>query len=274
MNGAGGKGPDLANRLVTGLVAGGVALACAAIGAKALVVLVIVALVVAGAEFYQALRSSGHHPATLLGLAAIAGVVGAAYWRGEVAQPLILVLVLLFSFLWYLLGVVKARPAMNVAVTVMAFVYIGFLGSYAALILRLPNGVGMLLGAVLATVAHDVGSYFAGRLGGRTPLAPAISPNKTFEGLMGGTFATLIVCLVVVRAMDPPWDLGRAFWLAVVVAVVSPLGDLCESLVKRDLGVKDMGRILPGHGGVLDRIDALLFVIPATYYLAVVLKFG
>ena len=90
---------------------------------------------------------------------------------------------------------------------------------------------------------------------------------------MGGTFATLVVSVLLVSRIAP-WNAGRAFWLAVVVAVAAPLGDLCESMIKRDLGIKDMGKLLPGHGGVLDRIDALLFVIPATYYLVRLLEFA
>ena len=180
-----------------------------------------------------------------------------------------------FTLLWYLAGVVRARPTMNVAVTLMTFLYIAFLGSFAALLLTAPldHGIGLVLGAVLATIAHDIGSYFVGRWGGKTPLAPAISPGKTVEGLVGGSLATLLMCLVVVRAISP-WDGGKAFWLAVVVAVAAPLGDLSESMIKRDLGVKDMGALLPGHGGVLDRIDALLFVMPATYYLVRLLNFA
>ncbi len=101
-------------------------------------------------------------------------------------------------------------------------------------------------------------------------MAPTISPHKTFEGLVGGTFVTLAVCLLLIRSIAP-WNAGRAFWLAVVVSIAAPLGDLCESMIKRDLNVKDMGNTLPGHGGILDRVDALLFVLPATYYLALVL---
>ena len=158
---------------------------------------------------------------------------------------------------------------MNIAASLMAFVYVGFLGSFAALILKEAgdNGIGLLLGAVIATVAFDVGSFFVGRASGKTPLAPGLSPNKTFEGLVGGVITCVLVSLVLVGRIYP-WNTGKAFWLGVVVAVVAPLGDLCESMIKRDLGVKDMGKLLPGHGGVLDRIDALLFVIPATYYLA------
>jgi phosphatidate cytidylyltransferase len=182
-----------------------------------------------------------------------------------VAFPLILTLVVIFSFLWYLAGVVHAKPTMNIAVTVFAFVYVGFLGSFAALFLAVPDerGVGLLLGAVIVTAAHDIGAYVVGKYWGKTPLAPELSPNKTFEGLVGGVLASVFVSLVVV-AQIAPWDGWKAFWLGVVVAIAAPLGDLCESMIKRDLGVKDMGKLLPGHGGVLDRIDALLFVIPAT----------
>ena len=266
--GGAGRGGDLSSRVITGLGAAAVVLVAAFIGPAALVALTAVALVAGAAELFAALRSRGYQPATLLGVVATGSMVGAAYWRGEAAFPLVVSLVVVFSLLWYLTGVVRARPTMNVAVTLLAFLYVGFLGSFAALLLRLPGGggTGLLLGAVVATVAHDVGSYFSGRWQGRTPLAASISPKKTVEGLIGGTLVTLVVCLLVVKGISP-WDGGSAFWLGVVVAVAAPLGDLCESLIKRDLDVKDMGSILPGHGGVLDRIDALLFVIPATYHL-------
>jgi phosphatidate cytidylyltransferase len=190
-----------------------------------------------------------------------------------VAVPLVLALFVVFGLLWYLAGVVRARPAVNLAVTVMAFLYVGFLGSFVALMLRAParHGVAFLLGAVLATAAYDVGAFMFGRWMGRTPLAPDVSPNKTLEGTLGASLVTLVVCLALVR-MIHPWTFMRSFWLAVVVVVAAPLGDLCESMIKRDLAVKDMGSMLPGHGGILDRVDALLFVVPAVYYLVRLLK--
>ena len=96
-------------------------------------------------------------------------------------------------------------------------------------------------------------------------MAPNISPNKTWEGFAGGAVACVLSAIVV--AQIHPWTAGSAIALAVLVAVVAPLGDLAESMVKRDIGVKDMGSILPGHGGVLDRFDAMLFVLPGVYYL-------
>jgi phosphatidate cytidylyltransferase len=248
-------------------------------------VLVTAVLVTAAFELYETLRTRGYHPATLLGLVGTGSMIGAVYWKGEDAMPLVLGLFVVFTFLWYLAGVVHARPAMNVAVTVMAFMYVAFLGSFTALLLRIPgvtdkgvlahDGITLFLLPVIATVAYDVGAYAIGGRTGRTPLAPSVSPNKTWEGLVGATVTTFVVtAIVVVIFKVNPWTFGKAMALALVVSVAAPLGDLCESMVKRDLGVKDMGRVLPGHGGVLDRIDALLFVIPAAYYLLRILKFS
>jgi phosphatidate cytidylyltransferase len=141
--------------------------------------------------------------------------------------------------------------------------------------LTLPgrNGIAALLGAVLCTVAYDVGGLFVGSQMGSRPLLPDISPNKTWEGLFGGGAASLLVG-VITGAMLHPWGgVTHGFALGLVVACVAPIGDLCESMIKRDIGVKDMGSVLPGHGGVLDRFDALLFVLPAVYYLSLFFHF-
>jgi phosphatidate cytidylyltransferase len=277
---------DVRVAMGAGLALGIAVLVAAKIGALTVMVLVTAILVIASFELYETLRTRGYHPATLLGLVGTASIIGAVYWKGEDAMPLVLGLFVVFSFLWYLAGVVHARPAMNVAITVMAFLYVGFLGSFAALLLRIPgvtskgalahDGITLFLLPVIATVAYDVGAYAVGGRTGRTPLAPHVSPNKTWEGVVGATIVTFVVTELIVGAFKwaHPWTAGRAFWLAAVVCVAAPLGDLCESMIKRDLGVKDMGRVLPGHGGVLDRIDALLFVVPAAYYLLRILKFA
>jgi len=264
---------DVRAAVATGAVLGAVVLVAAAAAPALLVALTGVVLVMGTAEMHRALRVRGYQPATLLGLVAAAATTGAVYWRGEDAVPLMLAMFMVFCLLWYLAGVTSDRPAINVAGSVMSFVYIGFLGSFAALLLRLPrrHGVAFFLGAVIATAAYDIGAFVVGRWAGKTPIAPNVSPGKTWEGLLGASLATLVVCLVVVRGISP-WNFGRAFLLAVVVVVAAPLGDLCESMIKRDLAVKDMGSVLPGHGGVLDRIDSLLFVIPAVYYLVRALK--
>tara|TARA_B100000029_G_scaffold500178_1_gene571537 strand:- start:171 stop:980 length:810 start_codon:yes stop_codon:yes gene_type:complete len=257
--------------IVTGVGLGALALVSFKIGSDATLALTTILLVVAAAEFFLALRRSGYQPASLLGVTAVAALNLSAYWRFEAAVPLVLGLTVLFTMLWYLTGVDRQAPLLNASVTLLGVLYVGFLGSFAGLMLTDPNGIGMLLAAVLCTVAYDTGGLVVGRMAGRSPLS-AVSPNKTMEGLVGGMAVCFAVAVLVVARITPfgqdPGDLSSAFVLGVVAALAAPLGDLCESMIKRDLGIKDMGNILPGHGGLMDRFDALLFVLPATYYAA------
>ena len=129
----------------------------------------------------------------------------------------------------------------------------------------------MLIAAVVVAVSHDVGAYFIGRYFGHTPLSAA-SPNKTLEGTAGGVGVAIVVTVVVVGIFGIApigGDFFRVVVFALLCALVAPIGDLCESFVKRDLGIKDFGTILPGHGGVLDRFDALLFVLPTAYFVTI-----
>jgi len=264
-------GRDMSMAVVTGVGLGALALAAFRIGTDAAVALVTILLVLAAAEFFMALRRAGYQPAALLGVVAVGALNLAAYWRFEAAVPLVLGLTVLFSLFWYLTGVDRQAPLLNVSVTLFGVLYVGLLGSFAGLMLTDPNGIGMLLAAVLCTVGYDTGGLVVGRLFGRSPLS-AVSPNKTTEGLIGGMAVSFAIAVLVVGRITPfgqdPGTLGSAFVLGIVVALAAPLGDLCESMIKRDLGLKDMGTILPGHGGLMDRFDALLFVLPATYYTA------
>ncbi len=238
--------------------------------------LIEVVLVAAGFEYFTAMQRSGFRPATLLGLAAVAGLPIACYWKGESAIPAIIVLTFIFGVVWYLSSASgRARPTANLGVTLIGVIWIGVLGSYAALIVDIPSqGVSLLLVAVIAAVATDVGGFFFGRAMGRSPLS-AISPNKTVEGLVGGIAVTIFAVFVFVVVLGvSSLSAGKALVLAVVLAIVAPLGDLAESQFKRDLGLKDMGSMLPEHGGLLDRFDALLFVLPTTYYVVRILGLG
>jgi phosphatidate cytidylyltransferase len=267
----GGPPRDLQQALTIGLGLGALALICFKLGPITSLLLVTAVIMLAAVEIFDVLRRAGYKPATLVGLTGTAAALIAGYNYGDGGVLLVAVFTTLVTFLWYLFGVERARPTINIAVTLMGFLWVGVLGSYAAVILHLPNrrGVAILLGAVLATVANDVGALVFGRQVGSRPLAPEVSPNKTWEGIIGGAAASIVVSVLILRFIPGlwPWDGGKAFWLGVTVAVFAPLGDLCESMIKRDIGIKDMGTLLPGHGGVLDRFDAMLFVLPAVYYL-------
>ena len=262
-----------------GLVLAGALLFLLSISPGAAMILVTAALWAAAVEFFTTVRRVGYRPATLLGSVTVAGLALAVFWQGESAYPLVLALFTITGLLWYLAEADGERPTSGLAITALGVIWVGVLGSFAALILTMGEpATGILLGAIIGTVAYDVGAYAVGRLAGASQLAPDVSPNKTWEGLIGGMIAAIVVCTVllgIVPGLSPWNDDGAidALWLGITVAIAAPIGDLCQSLVKRDLGVKDMGTLLPGHGGVLDRFDALLFVLPSVYYLVRVVIF-
>jgi phosphatidate cytidylyltransferase len=228
-------------------------------------------------EYFVAANKAGHEALLPVGVVSTVGFVIAAYNYGEQALPVVMVLSVAVCFLWYLVRASADRPVPNIGVTLLGIGWIGLFGSFAGLLLSEPggNGVAFLLAAVVPTIAYDVGALFVGRSAGSRPLSDA-SPNKTIEGLLGGmvlAIAAGVVFATVAGGVFPFDEASEGVKLGVLVALVAPLGDLSESLVKRDLRVKDMGSILPGHGGLLDRFDALLFVLPAVWYLARVSDF-
>jgi len=264
--------------LATGIGVAGVVVGCLYAGPIAIVVLAAVAFTLAAAEVYAALRRAGRHPATLLGLVATIALMASAYSKGVTALPLVTALLVTTVMVWYLVGADRSAAVDGISSTLLVFGWVAVLGSFVALMAApsiYPNrqGLAFLLGAVVATVAADVGALVVGSWLGRHQLAPHVSPNKTWEGWVGGAVLA-VAASVVITGRVHPWTPGKAAVLGVVIAVLAPVGDLCESLVKRDLGVKDLGSLLPGHGGVIDRVDGLLFALPATYYLVRLLHLG
>lgn len=255
----------------TGLAVGIAVLLIFLAGPVAVLALVTVVLVVAASECYQSLRRVRYRPAVLVGLLGVAGVAVAGYEKGTEADLIAGAAVVIATLCWYLFGITRRSPVANFAATVMVWAWVGLMGGFATLLIAprtFPHrhGLAYLLGAIVATVAYDVGGYAFGSWIGSRRLAPSISPNKTVEGLLGGCFTAVAISVAIVGHMHP-WTVPHALELGLVVAVFAPLGDLAESMIKRDVGVKDMGTLLPAHGGLLDRVDALLFVLPATYCL-------
>ncbi len=250
------------------------------VGPAAVMALVVVVLGIAALEFFTQTTNKG------LGAPMVVGVVGcftaplAAYYMSHLAIAMVVV----FAFIAGAVSLVGSDDDHSGAITslgtlMLGVVYIGLLGSYAGMILRmstlsaaLPNvGTDTLFLAVFAVAANDIGAYFVGSAIGRTPLKASISPNKTVEGVIGGTIATFCV-VVILGLQSETWDsLMEWIMLAAVVSIAAPIGDLLESVLKRSLGVKDFGTLLKGHGGVLDRFDGVLLSLPTVYFLAVTL---
>jgi len=159
------------------------------------------------------------------------------------------------------------RPLERIVYSLFGLLYIPWLLGYALMLRYTPDEEGGLLFfalPLLATFAADIGGYFFGYFFGKRKLAPEVSPGKTVEGALGGLLFSFFIVVLVTRLANI-WSLPDAFLYAVMVASASQLGDLSESLIKRSLGAKDSGNTLPGHGGILDRLDSLLFAVPITY---------
>jgi phosphatidate cytidylyltransferase len=268
-------GRNIPTAFLTGIVLVGLAVGAILLGAGPFAIFAGLVVLFAQGEFYLALQRRHYQPATALGLVSGALVLGAGYYRGENAMLAIVALSLFATFLWYMTVPQPHRRNIvsNTALTVLGIAYIPLLAAYALAVLKLPDGEGLTLSIIGLTFVYDTAAFGVGYFWGSRPLAPNISPKKSWEGAIG---ATLVVIAVAVGVVAPNVSLldtiGRSVGLAVVVALFAPLGDLAESLLKRDLGIKDMGGILPGHGGVMDRIDSVLFVAPAAFiYLRLIL---
>jgi phosphatidate cytidylyltransferase len=230
----------------------------------------------------------------LFGLATVAALIALheLYWMTRTLRPVVLagylgaIATLLGAELggatWALAGVFAtlalafvfkgAAEASSVGVTVLGVGWVGLGLAYALLLRDIgEHGVLALYTVVLAVWAGDAAAYFFGLLFGRHKLAPTVSPGKTWEGLVAGTLATIGVAFIALYKQDF-LSIPESLVLGAVIAIAAPLGDLFESALKRDADVKDSGQLLAGHGGVLDRIDALLFAWVAAYY--VVAAFG
>lgn len=223
-------------------------------------------------ELFNAMRVAGLRPATLLGLVGAVALPAATYVRGDAAYPLVIGLAVVFGMLWYLTGADTERPVLNLGLTLTGILWVGGLAAFGALMVRAEDGVGLLLATIVITAASDSLAYIGGKAYGTKGFHGA-SPNKTWEGTITGFFGALFAGLVmgvtdVIGVFDGQFVSVMVF--AAVVGILAPIGDLAESLIKRDLGIKDMGTLLPGHGGVLDRVDGLLFALPGAYYVAVV----
>ncbi len=203
-------------------------------------------------------------PVALIGFAALVGMMVAARSDGQggvlgvmaAVVPVLLVTVLIRD---------QPRPTVTIGGTLLGVYWIGLAFAHVELLRQLQHGNGILLDILIGTFVGDTGAYFGGRLFGRRPLAPSVSPNKTVEGLFCGIL--LAVLAVFIAGLYQTYlTQGKALELGLAVALLGPLGDLFESVVKRDAGAKDAGTLFGPHGGILDRVDSALFTVVVGYY--------
>jgi phosphatidate cytidylyltransferase len=258
-------GRNLPAAIGIGVLLAGAVIASLFVDKRAFVGLAVVAIMAAVAELSRALRS---HAGALpwVPLAIGAGVVLVAAYAG--GTEALVVATLLLAVAGVVMTVISDDATRSRAMSSVVFVvcYVAFLAGFAVLLAVPSDGPRRVLALVATVVCSDTGGYAVGVLLGKHPMAPSVSPKKSWEGF-GGSVAACALCggLYLPLVLHGTWWQGVVFGLAIVVAAT--IGDLSESLIKRDLGIKDMGTLLPGHGGVMDRVDSLLVAAPVAWAL-------
>ena len=264
----GRAGRNLPAAIGVGLTLGAVVIASLFVWRPAFLGVIVVALGVAIWEMTRAVRAVGAHPPVVPLAAGGLITIGMAWYAGEDALLLGFSVTLLATLVWRLADGLAGYARDAAAATLIA-VYVPFLGGFAALLAEPDDGARRVIVTLAAVVLSDTGGYAAGVFFGKRPMAPTISPKKSWEGLGGSLVATAVgsaILLYLLLDVEPWW--GAVFGLALSIASV--LGDLAESMLKRDLGIKDMSNLLPGHGGLMDRLDSILFALPTAYLLLAV----
>lgn len=223
-------------------------------------------LALAAWEFRAMMRKGGFRPEALSLYLALAAVLILMQGQWDAYLPLALTALFILTLSWQLLLPGRTTPTADWALALAMGLYLGWMGGHFLRIRALDNGLAWIAIALVTTWVSDSGAYFVGTWFGRHKLAPRLSPKKTWEGIFGGWLTAEIAGVLLGRLAGLTLPQGLLIGLA--VAVLAPFGDLSISMMKRQVGVKDSGNLIPGHGGMLDRLDSLLFVVPAVYYLA------
>jgi phosphatidate cytidylyltransferase len=265
----GRAGRNLAAAIAVGVGLAAVIVASLMVWRPAFLGVVTVAILIAVVELSRALHAGGFRPPLVPLLLGAVGMLGLAWTRGSTGLVIAFLVTVLAVLLWRLAdGPDNYFP--DVASGVLVALYVPFLAGFAVLLLVPDDGATRVLAFIATVVASDVGGYAVGVLAGKHPMAPSISPKKSWEGMAGSVLTCMVMATaILVLGLDAPWWSGLVFGAA--VAVTATVGDLGESLIKRDLGIKDMGHLLPGHGGIMDRLDSLLPAAAVTYLLLQVL---
>jgi len=264
-------GRDLPVAIVVGVAMLVAVVASLFIRKEAFAVVAVLAVSAGLWELAQAFTRRNIHLPLLPLLVGAIGILVSAYTAGPEALFVAFMLTVGGVVVWRVLDG-SGQPALRDATAgAFAAAYLPFLGGFVMLLLAEPDGAARVMLFILLCVASDVGGYTVGVLLGRHPLAPSVSPKKTWEGLAGSVVLACVVGVVGVQVAFGGEPLVGVF-LGLATVVTATLGDLAESMLKRDLELKDMGRLVPGHGGLLDRLDSLLLTAPAVYVVLTVLQ--
>lgn len=262
----------LAKRIIVGLIICPLAFLVIILGGWPYALTITAMLGVAGWEYWRMVRNGGFTPSLIL---LVGGIIALSLFQQIFPHPhndftfsLLILAAMTVSVYRYELG--QDQPASNFALSLTGLVYLGWMGSYLIPLRNLPDGLWWMLTSLPAAWATDIGAFFIGSQIGKHRLAPRVSPRKSWEGYLGGLpFAILWGAGMAwfAQAQVPAITPIRGALLGLIIGLTAPLGDLFESLLKRQFGLKDTSNLLPGHGGIMDRIDSTLWTGVVSYYL-------
>jgi phosphatidate cytidylyltransferase len=233
--------------------------------------LLIAAAALAGTyEFYRMANFDRREPLIYLGLLWALALVLSSHYRNPGVLPIVITATMVISLICLLLRPSREKAFLDWAWTIVGALYVGWMLSYWLRLRGLEYGQNWVYLAMLTTFANDTSAYFIGRARGRHKLAPTISVGKTREGAIGGLISAILAAIVIAMVLNLISPFNFKYWqiilLGFLVSIFAQIGDLVESLLKRNTGVKESGNLLPGHGGILDRFDSLIFVGAVVYY--------
>jgi phosphatidate cytidylyltransferase len=261
---------SLRTRIIVGVIAVPFVLVPIWLGGVWCALLIVVIGLAGGYEFYQMMEIGGYHPAPWLGLPWLAAIVLTGWQPRQPLLSTVLMIGLILALVYALFQTEK--PASTWLATSLGAIYIGLMMGQALDLRLLSSGLWWLLFGVLVTWANDTAAYFAGSTLGRHKLWPRLSPKKSWEGTIGGWVGAALVGGLLVTVMPLPLTFGFGAALGFACGILALFGDLSISMLKRQVEVKDTGNLFPGHGGMLDRIDSILFVLPFVYQVVVFFK--
>ena len=258
-------GRSLKQAVITALILLALIITCVILGPTWFFFLAVTVVLIAQFELLDACKQAGRRPSLVIGLAGGFALMAAAYAERFDLLGLVVGASMYLSFFWALRKTRGATPASDIAWTLLSIAWVGGGGAGAVAILTLGTQPTLLIAAfILITALDDIGGYFAGVRFGRHKMAPSISPAKSWEGFAGGLGLSLLGGLGFGWVLEDLTAL-EGLGLAAIAVFMAPIGDLVESMAKRELRIKDSGRLLPGHGGLLDRLDAIIFCAPPAY---------
>ena len=255
-------GRSLRQAVVTALILLALIIACAFGGRRWFFGLITAVVLMAAFELLDALVQKGRRPSIPLGLAGTFGILLVAYQEKFAYIAIVLAVATYLALVFALRPRRGPTPASDAAWTIFGLAWIGGGGAGAVSILVMDGGLSLLVASILIVACDDIGAFFAGTALGRHKMAPSISPAKSWEGFVGG-IGTALAAGLLFASLLREMTVATGLAVGLIAALLAPVGDLVESLVKRELGIKDSGRLLPGHGGMLDRLDAIIFCCPA-----------